>query len=71
MSTSTSRSCRRLKLHQAASIFTDAGGAGIPGVVSFISSKAEFTPRNVQTAEDSVEARLPRQGHSQQRQRHA
>jgi HlyD family secretion protein len=42
----------RLKLHQAATIFTDAGGPGIPGVVSFISSKAEFTPRNVQTAED-------------------
>lgn len=42
----------RLKLRQPATIFTDGGGAGIPGVVSFISSKAEFTPRNVQTAED-------------------
>jgi HlyD family secretion protein len=41
----------RLKLGQAATVFTDAGGS-IPGKVSFISSKAEFTPRNVQTAED-------------------
>ena len=42
----------RIKLGQAATVFTDAGGRGIPGTVSFISSKAEFTPRNVQTAED-------------------
>jgi membrane fusion protein YbhG len=35
-----------------ATVFTDAGGAGIAGTVSYISSKAEFTPRNVQTAED-------------------
>jgi HlyD family secretion protein len=42
----------RLRLGQPAMIFTDAGGAGTPGVVSYISSKAEFTPRNVQTAED-------------------
>jgi len=41
----------RLKLGQTATIFTDAGGS-IPGKVSFVSSKAEFTPRNVQTAED-------------------
>jgi membrane fusion protein YbhG len=41
----------RLKLGQPATVFTDAGGS-IPGKVSFISSKAEFTPRNVQTAED-------------------
>ena len=27
-------------------------GGGLPGTVSYISSKAEFTPRNVQTAED-------------------
>ncbi len=33
-------------------LYTDAGGPGIPGKVSFISSKAEFTPRNVQTAEE-------------------
>jgi HlyD family secretion protein len=42
----------RLRLGQAATVFTDAGGSGIPGKVSFISSKAEFTPRNVQTAEE-------------------
>ena len=42
----------RLRLGQSATVFTDAGGAGLPGTVSYISSKAEFTPRNVQTAED-------------------
>jgi HlyD family secretion protein len=41
----------RLKLGQNATIFTDAG-TSVAGTVSFISSKAEFTPRNVQTAED-------------------
>ena len=42
----------RLRLGQTATLFTDAGGAGLTGTVSYISSKAEFTPRNVQTAED-------------------
>jgi membrane fusion protein YbhG len=42
----------RLKLGQDAKVFTDAGGAGVPGRVSFISPKAEFTPRNVQTADE-------------------
>jgi HlyD family secretion protein len=42
----------RITLGQAATIFTDAGGNGIAGTVSFISPKAEFTPRNVQTADD-------------------
>ena len=42
----------RLRLGQQATVFTDAGGAGLPGTVSYISSKAEFTPRNVQTAAD-------------------
>jgi HlyD family secretion protein len=42
----------RLRLQQPATVFTDAGGAGIGGRVSFISPKAEFTPRNVQTAEE-------------------
>jgi HlyD family secretion protein len=42
----------RLRLGQPATLYTDAGGQGIPGIVSYISSKAEFTPRNVQTAED-------------------
>jgi HlyD family secretion protein len=42
----------RLRLGQGATLFTDAGGEGIAGTVSYISDKAEFTPRNVQTAED-------------------
>ena len=42
----------RLRLGQPATLFTDAGGPGLTGRVSYISSKAEFTPRNVQTAED-------------------
>ncbi len=42
----------RLRLGQPATLFTDAGGAGIAGTISYISAKAEFTPRNVQTAED-------------------
>jgi HlyD family secretion protein len=42
----------RLRLNQPAMVFTDAGGAGISGTVTFISPKAEFTPRNVQTAEE-------------------
>ena len=42
----------RVTLGQAATIFTDAGGPGIQGTVTFISPKAEFTPRNVQTAQE-------------------
>jgi len=42
----------RLRLGQPATLFTDAGGPGLAGTVSYISSRAEFTPRNVQTAED-------------------
>jgi HlyD family secretion protein len=42
----------RVTLGQTATLFTDAGGAGIEGKVTFISPKAEFTPRNVQTAEE-------------------
>lgn len=42
----------RLKIGQRATVFTDAGGAGLPGVVTYISPRAEFTPRNVQTADD-------------------
>jgi HlyD family secretion protein len=42
----------RVTLGQAATVFTDAGGPGIEGKVTFISPKAEFTPRNVQTAEE-------------------
>jgi len=42
----------RLKLGQPARVFTDAGGAPIPGTVTFVSPRAEFTPRNVQTADE-------------------
>jgi HlyD family secretion protein len=42
----------RLRVGQSATVFTDAGGSGIQGTVSSIASRAEFTPRNVQTAED-------------------
>jgi HlyD family secretion protein len=42
----------RLRIGQTVTLFTDAGGPGRPGTVSYISPQAEFTPRNVQTAED-------------------
>jgi HlyD family secretion protein len=42
----------RVKLGQPARVVTDAGGEGLPGKVTFVSPKAEFTPRNVQTAEE-------------------
>jgi HlyD family secretion protein len=50
----------QIKIGQPASVFTDAPrpgsgqavGNGIAGTISFISPKAEFTPRNVQTAEE-------------------
>jgi HlyD family secretion protein len=42
----------RIRLGQTATVFTDAGGSGIGGTVGYISPKAEFTPRNVQTAEE-------------------
>ena len=42
----------RLTIGQAAVVFTDAGGPGLPGTVTFVSPQAEFTPRNVQTAEE-------------------
>jgi HlyD family secretion protein len=41
----------RLRLGQTATVHTDAGGA-LQGAVSYISPRAEFTPRNVQTAEE-------------------
>ncbi len=41
-----------LRLGQPATIFTDAGGAGLAGTITYVSPKAEFTPRNVQTAEE-------------------
>jgi HlyD family secretion protein len=42
----------QIKIGQSATVFTDAGGPGIGGTVGHISPKAEFTPRNVQTAEE-------------------
>jgi HlyD family secretion protein len=40
-----------LKLGAAATILTD-GGHSIPGTITYISPRAEFTPRNVQTADE-------------------
>ena len=42
----------QITLGQAATVFTDDGGPGIGGTIGYISPKAEFTPRNVQTAEE-------------------
>jgi HlyD family secretion protein len=41
----------RVKLDQTATIITDAGDR-LEGRVTFISPRAEFTPRNVQTANE-------------------
>jgi HlyD family secretion protein len=41
----------RIVLGQAAAVLTDAGDA-LPGKVTYISPQAEFTPRNVQTADE-------------------
>lgn len=41
----------RIKIDQAVTVVTDAGDR-LPGRVSFIASRAEFTPRNVQTADE-------------------
>ena len=42
----------RITLGQAATVCTDAGEQRLPGKVTFISPRAEFTPRNVQTADE-------------------
>jgi HlyD family secretion protein len=42
----------RITLGQEATVYTDAGGPGIKGTVTYVSPKAEFTPRNVQTADE-------------------
>ena len=42
----------KLTIGHSATIHTDAGGPGIAGTIGYISSKAEFTPRNVQTADE-------------------
>ncbi|HSL23594.1 MAG TPA: HlyD family efflux transporter periplasmic adaptor subunit [Vicinamibacterales bacterium] len=41
----------RIKLGESVQVITDAGQR-LPGKVTFISPRAEFTPRNVQTAND-------------------
>ena len=41
----------RIKLGQTATVHTDAGQM-LQGTVTFVASRAEFTPRNVQTAEE-------------------
>jgi HlyD family secretion protein len=42
----------RIRIGQEATLHTDAGGRGLPGKVTFVSPRAEFTPRNVQTADE-------------------
>jgi len=42
----------RVTLGQMATVLTDAGGQGLEGKVTFVSPRAEFTPRNVQPAEE-------------------
>jgi HlyD family secretion protein len=42
----------RLRVGDRATLFTDAGGPGVAGTISYIAERAEFTPRNVQTADD-------------------
>lgn len=42
----------KLRVGDTATLFTDAGGPGVTGTISYISERAEFTPRNVQTAAD-------------------
>ena len=42
----------KVRLGQGATVYTDAGGSGLGGKVTFVSPKAEFTPRNVQTADE-------------------
>jgi HlyD family secretion protein len=42
----------RIQLGQSATVHTDAGGPGVAGRITFVSPRAEFTPRNVQTAEE-------------------
>lgn len=42
----------RVRLGQPATLFVDGISAGLAGTVTFISPRAEFTPRNVQTREE-------------------
>ena len=51
-STSTSRWCRGCASARRRRSSPTPAAPGIAGTVTFISPKAEFTPRNVQTAEE-------------------
>lgn len=42
----------QITIGQAATVYTDAGGPGLAGTIGYVSPRAEFTPRNVQTAEE-------------------
>jgi len=42
----------RITLGQAVTLHTDAGGEPIEGTIAHIAAKAEFTPKNVQTADE-------------------
>ncbi|MPY91113.1 MAG: HlyD family efflux transporter periplasmic adaptor subunit [Luteitalea sp.] len=42
----------RLRIGQRVTVRTDAGGQGVDGRLTYVSPNAEFTPRNVQTAEE-------------------
>lgn len=42
----------RIRIGQPATVLTDAGGPGLMGKVTYVSPRAEFTPRNVQTADE-------------------
>lgn len=42
-----------LRVGESATIFPDGVEQGLAGTISYVSPRAEFTPRNVQTAEDS------------------
>ncbi len=44
----------KMKMNQPATVHLDGVDQNFPGHVSFISSQAEFTPRNVQTSEERI-----------------
>jgi HlyD family secretion protein len=55
----------QLKIGQTVALVTDAGQR-LPGTITFISPKAEFTPRNVQTAEERSKLVYADQGDGRQ-----
>ena len=52
----------RLRLGQPATVFTDAGGAGLPGTVSYISDEGRVHAAQRADGRGPLEAGLPRQG---------